>query len=45
MGEISKIERKGVLYNVKDAVARDLLQRKYTKPIGGIPKEDLSLEV
>lgn len=45
MADISKIERKGILYNIKDATARNLLQQKYTVPIGGIPKEDLSLEV
>lgn len=45
MADISKIERKGILYNIKDTTARNLLQQKYTVPIGGIPKEDLSLEV
>jgi hypothetical protein len=45
MADISKIERKGIIYNVKDAIARSSLQQKYTKPIAGIPKEDMSPEV
>lgn len=45
MPEISQILRKGVLCDLKDAVARKLLDRKYTLPALGIPMTDLSKDV
>ena len=45
MPEISKIERKNVIYDIKDEVARKLVVQKYSKPLQGIPKEDLSYDV
>lgn len=45
MPEISQILRKGVLCDLKDAVARKLLDRKYTLPALGIPMTDLSRDV
>lgn len=45
MPEISKIERKNVIYDIKDEVARSLVSGKYSKPVNGIPKEDLSYDV
>lgn len=45
MPEISRIQRKNVLYDIKDETARSLLKQKYTKPVSGIPMEDLSNEV
>lgn len=45
MPEVSKIERKGITYYIKDAVAREMLKQKYVMPNTGIPKQDLSEEV
>lgn len=45
MPEISQILRKGVLCDLKDTVARKLLDRKYTLPALGIPMTDLSRDV
>lgn len=45
MLELSKVERKGITYSLKDTVARAMLQEKYSKPASGIPTNDLSIEV
>lgn len=45
MPEISKIERKGVTYDIKDRVARQLVGQKYNKPSDGIPIDDLSDDI
>lgn len=42
MSDVSKIKKKGVIYNIKDKVARDELVKKYEKPVEGIPEKDLS---
>lgn len=42
MQEISRIERKGVVYDIKDRFARELVVNKYSKPSDGIPASDLS---
>jgi len=42
MNDVSKIKKKGVIYNIKDKVARDELVKKYEKPVEGIPEKDLS---
>ena len=45
MADISKIERRGITYNIKDEIARRLLQQKYEKPLNGIPVTDLSSDM
>lgn len=45
MPEISKIERKGVTYDIKDRIARQLVGQKYNKPSDGIPIDDLSDDI
>lgn len=45
MPEISKIERKNIIYDIKDEKARKLVEKKYSKPQTGIPKDDLSSDV
>ena len=45
MPEVSKIERKNVIYDIKDATARTLIQEKYKKPDEGIPLVDLNKDL
>lgn len=45
MPEISKIERRNILYDIKDETARELIRQKYSKPSNGIPLNDLSSEI